>query len=131
MTAQARSTRAPRDLDIRGRAFWRKIMAVFDLSEAESQLLHEACRLLDETDLLRAAIETDGATVPGSQGQVRLHPAFGELRQQRVALGRILAQIKLPDDEGEVMPSPTSARASKAAQARWAKTARLPTGKHG
>jgi hypothetical protein len=66
MATQTPSTRAPRGLGARGRAFCRTIVAAFEASEAELQLLHEACRLLDETDLLRAAVETEGVTVTGA-----------------------------------------------------------------
>jgi len=100
------------------------------LSEVESELLHEACRLLDETDLLRAAIEADGATVTGSAGQTRVHPAFGELRQQRAALARLLAQIQLPDVDGDVIPTAAQGKAAKAARSRWDRTARLEASKH-
>ena len=53
-------------------------------------LLRECCRLLDECESLRASVDEDGTTVKGSAGQVRVHPALGELRQHRLALGRLL-----------------------------------------
>ncbi|MCU1617254.1 MAG: hypothetical protein JWO98_4794 [Frankiales bacterium] len=41
-------------------------------------------------------------------GQPRVHPAVGELRQHRLALGRLLSQLALPD---EALPTPLQARA--------------------
>ncbi len=84
------------------------------------ELLRECCRLLDECESLRTAVERDGTTVKGSTGQPRVHPALGELRQHRLALGKLLAQIALPDVDNATLRSPVQARASRAAQSRWA-----------
>lgn len=109
----------PRDLAARGRAFWRSTTAAFELSEVELQLLRECCRLLDECEHLRHSVEQDGTSVKGSTGQVRVHPALGELRQHRLALGRLLAQLDLPDEEGATLPTPLQARGRRAATNRW------------
>ena len=82
-------------------------------------LLEECCRTLDDLDALRKAVDAEGVTVEGSARQPRAHPALVELRQQRVALGRLLSQLALPDDTGEALPSLTEARARRAAEARW------------
>ena len=104
----------------RGQAFYGAAVAGFELTGSELELLAEVCRLLDEIDLLQAAIAVDGVSVAGSTGQPRVHPGLGEVRQHRLALGRLLSQLALPDLEGEVLPSQVSARARKAAQQRWA-----------
>jgi hypothetical protein len=109
----------PKDLAARGQEFWRQTVEVFELSEVETQLLRECCRLLDECEQLRERLHHDGVTVAGSTGQVRVHPALGELRQHRLALGRLLAQMALPDLDDEALDSPVQARARKAAQTRW------------
>ncbi len=120
MTAETRKTpRAPSDLDARGRTFWRTTVAAFDLSDVELELLRECCRLLDECESLRTSVDAEGTTVKGSAGQPRVHPALGELRQHRLALGKLLAQLALPDDVGEQLPSPVQARARRAAETRW------------
>ena len=110
----------PRDLGARGRAFWRHTVEMFELSEVETELLRECCRMLDECEDLRAAVDKDGTTVAGSTGQPRVHPALGELRQHRMALGRLLAQMALPDVDDSSLLTPVQARARKAAQSRWA-----------
>ncbi len=110
----------PPSLGARGRRFWRKTVAAFEMSEVELELLRECCRLLDECESLRDAVVADGTMVQGSTGQPRVHPALGELRQHRLALGRLLAQLDLPDDEDASLPTPTQARGRKAAQSRWA-----------
>src|SRR3954467_9035371 len=117
--SSAPKVKAPAGLSARGRGFWRATIAAYELSDVETQLLTECCRLLDECETLRSAVEADGATVEGSAGQTRVHPALGELRQHRLALGRLLAQLSLPDEEGESLPTPVQARARRAAASRW------------
>ncbi len=111
--------RAPGGLGARGRRFWRGVTAGFELSEAELELLVEACRLLDTLEVLEAAVAVDGVTTVGSRGQVRVHPAVGALQSGRATLGRLLAQLDLPDEEGASVPSPATLRARAAAEARW------------
>jgi hypothetical protein len=61
-----RKPTAPRDLGTSGRAFWRKAVAAFGVSEVEPELLLESCRLIDECETLRTAVDTEGITVAGS-----------------------------------------------------------------
>ncbi len=115
-----RKPATPADLGARGRKFWRTTMAGFELSDVETELLVECARLLDECESLRNAVDEEGVTVAGSTGQPRVHPALGELRQHRLALGRLLAQLALPDVADDKLPSPAQVRGRKAAQSRWA-----------
>lgn len=108
----------------RGRRLWNFVTAQFDLERAEVELLHEAARTLDRIDELRAQVDEDGAMTRGSTGQPVLHPAIGEERLQRGLLARLLGQMRIPaatdaaGDEPSVI-SLTSARARRAARARW------------
>ena len=104
----------------RGQAFKAASMVGFELTGSELELLDEIAGLLDEINELSASVSRDGLTVTGSTGQVRVHPALGELRQHRLALGRLLAQLGLPDEEGDTVPTFISSRARAAAQKRWA-----------
>lgn len=117
---------APKDLVARGRGvrFWRAVLAEYECSPVEIELLGEAARVLDELDVLRGAVAREGATVVGSRGQTRAHPALGELRQARGELRRLLDALAIPtpaaaagDADGVV--SLTSRRAQKAARKRW------------
>ena len=112
-------TKSPPGLGARGRAFWRATTATFDLEPGERELLAEASRTLDEIDSLTAAIARDGVTVAGSTGHTRTHPAINEVRQHRLALGRLVAQLALPDLDGASIPKPSSLRAAHAARSRW------------
>lgn len=70
-------------------------MEEFDLVDHEQALLEEACRVRDRIVQLDAAVKKDGLMLPSSQG-VRLHPAVGECRQQRLTLARLLATLQIP-----------------------------------
>ena len=113
------SPKRPARLKTRGRGFWDATVARYELSPSELQLLGEACRTMDECEALSATLSRDGLTVEGSTGQTRVHPALGELRAARVVLSRLLAQLALPDDDGQAVPSAPRLRAVKAAGTRW------------
>lgn len=110
--------RAPRGLGKAGRDLWKAVVADFDPSPVEARVLGQAAATLDVIASLEAQVEVDGVMVRGSQGQPVLHPAVAEARQQRQAFGRLLAQLDFEGD-GESVVSMESARARKAAQARW------------
>lgn len=116
MTAKSRPEAG---LRTRGRAFWDHAAEEFELSPAESELLIEVCRHLDLLDALKDQIEEDGLSVTGSQGQVRSHPALSEIRAARLALGSMIAQLQLPDEDGQVVPTRRQVSARKAANVRW------------
>ena len=110
--------RPPRGLGARGRAFWRQVVAGYELEGHHVEVLREVCRLLDRADALAAAVQRDGEVVPGSTGQPRLHPALAEQRQTAVAVARLLDALGL-DVEEEKPESATSRKARRAAEARW------------
>jgi hypothetical protein len=107
-----------------GEAFRRDVLSVWELSGPELRLLDQAASTLDVLAELEATVETDGMMVAGSAGQLVLHPAIAEARQQRLAFGRLVSQIDLPDpdaegDAGATVWTPEAVRARRAAQARW------------
>ena len=107
----------------RGQAFHDYALAEYDLSETEKALLLEACRTLDDLEALAQVLKTDGITVTGSTGQTRAHPALGEIRQHRLALGKLLSLLELPNPDGEVLPTFAKAQQRQAgrrgAEKRW------------
>lgn len=91
----------PIDLRDPGRRLWKAITADYDLDEHEMALLVEATRTVDLLDELEKRIRLDGAVIQSPQG-LKAHPAAVEARQQRIALARILAALRMPaGDEGE------------------------------
>ena len=108
---------APRTLGPRGKRLWRDILAEYELTDAELAILLEACRTADLVERLDAAIAGSDLTIPGSRGQVIVHPVAQELRQQRDLLSRLIMRLALPaeDDDGAA-----AARLGRAgAAARW------------
>jgi hypothetical protein len=116
-----RTPNAPDGLGPRGRRFWRSMHADYDYSDAETELLVEACRVLDNVEALAAVVAAEGPTSTGSKGQTVTHPALQELRQQRLLLSRLLPQLEDVDAEvsGPALASAASVRGRKAAAARW------------
>jgi hypothetical protein len=73
----------------------------YDLEEHERTLLAQAVRTVDLLEKLDAEVRRDGPLVESPQGQ-KAHPAATEGRQQRIALARLLAALRLPTgDEGD------------------------------
>ena len=112
----------PAGLMAAGKALWRSILD--DLPEAvefdarEVALLAQAARQADDIAGLEEAIRRDGITVKGSTGQPRLNAALSELRQSRLALGRLLGALEFPTEDGKP-ESASSQRARRAAHTRW------------
>lgn len=109
--------RKPTGLQGRGERWWRRMVDVYEFSEVEYELVVEAARTVAAVDELDKLVRSEGVTVVGARGAVQAHPALVEARQQRTVLGRLLAQLDLPDEDA--LLSPTSARARKAAASRW------------
>jgi hypothetical protein len=117
--------RAPSGLNARGKAFWSQITDDFDLDSAELEVLREACRTLDEIEVLKAAAVEHGPMVKGSAGQLTVNPALVEVRQARQAFERMVKVLALPSEDEESQTAAErsiSEDAKKAAQARWDKT---------
>src|SRR4051812_16747276 len=115
-----RKPAAPAGLAARGRRFWTQTVGVYELSDSELNLLAEACRTLDQLEVLAAQVTADGTMIPGAAKQLVLHPAIGEARAQRVVLHRLLASLQLPDEDGASVPTTTTMRARRANVVRWA-----------
>lgn len=90
--------RAPAGLSAAGLRLWRAVLEAWELDEHELSLLREACRTVDLLERLDARVRRDGPVIDGPQGQ-RAHPAAVEARQQRIALARLLAALRLPDGD--------------------------------
>lgn len=92
-----------------GRRLWSSVTDAYDLDEHERALLVEAVRTVDLLAELDASVRADGALVDSPQG-VKANPAAVEARQQRIALARLLAALRLPaggegDHQANARPS--------------------------
>lgn len=87
--------KAPSGLRAPGRRLWASVAADYELDEHETALLIETCRTVDLCDELETELRRSGAIVDSPQGR-KANPAAVELRQQRIALARMLAALRLP-----------------------------------
>lgn len=92
--------RTPDGLRAPGRRLWASVVDVYDLDEHELAVLVEAVRTVDLLDVLDARIRTEGPLIGSPQG-LKAHPAAVEARQQRIALARLLAALRMPLGEEE------------------------------
>jgi hypothetical protein len=106
-----------------GEAFRAEVTARWELTAPELLILDGTCAAVDRIDALEALVDRDGLMVPGSAGQLVMHPAVGEVRKHRALVARLVNQLRLPDEEGRPVASMTHGRAQRAAQARWARGA--------
>jgi uncharacterized protein with von Willebrand factor type A (vWA) domain len=85
-----------------------------ELDEREEALLDLAARQARDVARCEADIETRGYLVEGSHGQEVVNPSLAEVRQSRLALGKLLGQLDLPESTRDAVRS-----ARNAAEARW------------
>ena len=86
-----------------------------ELDERERSLLDQAARQADDVAALEADIAEHGIRVPGSRaGHTVLNPAVSECRQGRLALGKLLGALELPESASDA-----TRRAQRAAEARF------------
>lgn len=110
----------PTNLGKTGRALWRQITAEWELDPRESAILAAACRQADDVAALEELLKNDGLVSVGSMKQPRLNAAITELRQSRLAVAKLLVDLRLPTEDAAPMTS-TQLRASKASLRRWEK----------
>ena len=85
-----------------------------ELDEREQALLDLAARQARDVAAAEAGIESRGYLVPGSRGQQVVNPSVAEVRQGRLALGKLLGQLDLPESTRDAVRS-----ARHAAETRW------------
>ena len=89
---------APSGTRAAGKRLWKAVLDEYELEEHELLLLREAVRTTDTLDALELLVQAQGAVVTSPQGE-KANPALVEARQQRIALARLLAALRLPAGE--------------------------------
>jgi hypothetical protein len=111
--------RAPTGLDQAGRALWRSITVVYELSPAELVSLGRACVTVDTLTAIDGEIAEQGLSVRGSRGQV----IPNRMIKLRCEIERVLdvqlrsLNLPMPGEEEGRRRSPAAAAA---AYTRWA-----------
>lgn len=115
----------PRGLGSKARKKWRDISTTYELRADELRILEDACREIDLIEQMHEALQPtadvdveDKLIVSGSMGQPVASPLLQEIRQHRALLGRLWAQLKLPDEDGRAAGL-RSESARAAANERW------------
>jgi hypothetical protein len=89
-----------------------------ELDEREQALLDLAASQAGDVAAAEADIAERGYLVDGSRGQQVLNPSIAEVRQSRLALGKLLGQLDLPESTSDAVRT-----ARRAAERRWSKAA--------
>ncbi len=102
----------PAGLAVAGRRLWRSVVADYVVAEHEMTLLRQACRVADLCDDLAAVVAAEGVIATTRLGEQKVHPALVELRQQRLALARLIVSLRVPlgdqEDQSPVSSSPSA-----------------------
>ena len=98
-----------------------EILAEYELSPSERVLLDRAAALVDQLTRIDGEIAGSSLVTIGSAKQDASHPLIRESRNHSLALARILAELRLPDESQESGESVVSLQARRAAQERWRK----------
>lgn len=107
-------------LGVRGLELWHDVLTDHDLRTDELRVLEDACREVDLIERLEEGLQGAPLVVNGSQGQPVANPIVQELRQHRALVSRLLAALKLSDDEQQERDAGhRSQQARKAALTRW------------
>jgi len=110
----------PTGLAGRGARFWSAMTDTYTFRDDELELLIEVCRMLTFLADMEAATKGAPLIVKGSTGQAKVNPLIQEIRVQRLALGSLLRQLKVPDPMNATrQPSARTKHATRAAKGRW------------
>lgn len=89
------------DLGPRGARLWASLTARDESLKDDvpaREVALSACRTADRVDRLEALAEVTDPVVEGRTGPM-IHPVFAEVRQQSALLARLVAALRLPDEE--------------------------------
>jgi phage terminase small subunit len=111
--------RPPQSLGEAGRAFWRRVLATYELSPAEEIILARCCRTIDVLDRLDVTLLDAGDLMTeGSVGQLKAHPVLAAAADQQRLLDQLVRALNLPLP-GESEGRRRSPAARENALARW------------
>jgi hypothetical protein len=109
----------PAGLRTKGKTLWRATLAAYDMRADELLVLESACRMTDELSAMQAALRGQPVMIEGSQGQMRPHPLFAEVRNHRLALAKLLGQLSISDADAEQTGKAKSHAGRQMARLRW------------
>lgn len=103
---------APDHLSERSAAFWRGVVADYELDGHDLELLRRACETMDRADTAREAIDTDGLMVADRWNQLKAHPAAAVERQATNLLRLLLRELDLDGEPTREVRGPRPRRSA-------------------
>jgi len=94
----------PPDHLARSESLWRSTVEAFELEPHQLELLLRACQAADVADEARTTLSTEGLTFAGADGSPRAHPAVAIERDARLAVARLLRELRLDEEPAEARP---------------------------
>lgn len=103
----------PKHLGAAGAAMWEDICERYELDFSDRAILIQACRMADNCDRIAAQLRKSGLTHWTEIGSEAISPLLVEMRQQALAMARMLAALKLPADDAQGYARDAAAGRSK------------------
>jgi P27 family predicted phage terminase small subunit len=89
----------PDHLSRRSKAFWRKIVARYELQTEHLEVLRKALEASDRADEAGEVLRRDGLTIEDRYGTIKPHPATSVELHNRAAFLKFIEALKLGQDE--------------------------------
>jgi len=87
---------APKNLGKTGRAFWKKVMSEYVLTEAHDlERLRQACKCLDDIAQAEERVKKDGPFHTDRYGGLKEHPGARVIRENRALFLRFIRELRL------------------------------------
>jgi hypothetical protein len=84
---------APEELSSSSRTLWDAIMAEYELSAAEVEVLRQALLALDRAEQARVVVDREGVTCLDRFGSPKQHPAVDVEARNRLIYAKLVAQL--------------------------------------
>ena len=92
--------KVPEHLKDAGRKWLKTVLAEYEFTNSEMNLLFVAASCMDRLQEVREKIALEGLTVPDRFGQMKAHPLLAAERDNRLVLSRLCNQLKIVTSEG-------------------------------
>lgn len=81
---------------------WRAVIDTFVIDAHQLELLRRLCEAADLADQARELVAAEGLTVVDRYEQTKAHPAVNIERDARIAVARLMRELRLEDAPDEV-----------------------------
>ncbi len=99
-----RIPRIPKGVGPQGRKLWAEVLRAHELTESEMAILTACCRCVTTLERIADELESTALTSLNARGDVVASPLVVEQRMQSACLTRLIASLRLPDDDSDARP---------------------------